>query len=76
MPKNLLEQLHRVANIYFIVIVLLNWVPVINAFGKEIAMVPVLFVLGVTAIKDLFEDRRRHASDKRINNSTVRVYKR
>ncbi|KAJ4435956.1 hypothetical protein ANN_18579 [Periplaneta americana] len=28
------------------------------------------------AIKDLFEDRRRHASDKRINNSTCRVYKR
>ncbi|PSN32445.1 hypothetical protein C0J52_17596 [Blattella germanica] len=76
LPKNLLEQFHRVANLYFICIVLLNWVPAINAFGKEIAMIPVLFVLGVTAIKDLFEDRRRHASDKRINNSTCRVYKR
>ncbi|KAJ9586597.1 hypothetical protein L9F63_019813 [Diploptera punctata] len=76
LPKNLLEQFHRVANLYFICILLLNWVPAINAFGKEIAMIPVLFVLGVTAIKDLFEDRRRHASDKRINNSTCRVYKR
>ena len=76
LPKNLLEQFHRVANLYFICIVLLNWVPAISAFGKEIAMIPVLFVLGVTAIKDLFEDRRRHASDKRINNSTCRVYKR
>ncbi|CAG2063855.1 unnamed protein product [Timema podura] len=76
LPKNLLEQFHRVANLYFIAIVLLNWVPAINAFGKEIAMIPVLFVLGVTAIKDLFEDRRRHASDKRINNSPCRVYKR
>lgn len=75
LPKNLLEQFHRVANLYFICIVLLNWVPAINAFGKEIAMIPVLFVLGVTAIKDLFEDRRRHASDKRINNSTCRLYK-
>ncbi|KAK7867763.1 hypothetical protein R5R35_002262 [Gryllus longicercus] len=74
LPKNLLEQFHRVANLYFIFIVLLNWFPAINAFGKEIAMIPVLFVLGVTAIKDLFEDRRRHASDKRINNSTCRVY--
>ncbi|XP_039446405.1 phospholipid-transporting ATPase VD isoform X3 [Culex pipiens pallens] len=73
-PKNLLEQFHRVANLYFIFIVLLNWFPQINAFGKEIAMIPVLFVLGVTAIKDLFEDRRRRASDKRINNSTCRVY--
>ncbi|XP_040164257.1 phospholipid-transporting ATPase VD isoform X1 [Anopheles arabiensis] len=73
-PKNLLEQFHRIANLYFIFIVLLNWFPQINAFGKEIAMIPVLFVLGVTAIKDLFEDRRRKASDKRINNSTCRVY--
>ncbi|XP_019865878.2 phospholipid-transporting ATPase VD isoform X2 [Aethina tumida] len=74
LPRNLLEQFHRVANLYFIFIVLLNWVPAINAFGKEIAMFPVLFVLGVTAVKDLFEDRRRHASDKRINNSTCRIY--
>ncbi|XP_055916558.1 phospholipid-transporting ATPase VB isoform X1 [Eupeodes corollae] len=73
-PKNLLEQFHRVANLYFIFIVLLNWFPSINAFGKEVAMIPVLFVLGVTAIKDLFEDRRRRHSDKRINNTTCRVY--
>lgn len=53
---------------------MLNWFPAINAFGKEIAMFPVLFVLGVTAVKDFFEDRRRLASDKRVNNSTCRVY--
>ncbi|KAK6617727.1 hypothetical protein RUM43_013955 [Polyplax serrata] len=73
-PKNLFEQFHRVANLYFIFIVLLNWFPAINAFGKEISMIPVLFVLGVSAIKDLFEDRRRHISDNRINNSTCRIY--
>lgn len=76
LPRNLLEQFHRVANLYFIFIVLLNWFPAINAFGKEISMIPVVFVLGVTAVKDLFEDRRRHASDKRINNSTCRIYHR
>ncbi|KAL6438052.1 hypothetical protein ACFW04_004365 [Cataglyphis niger] len=74
LPRNLLEQFHRVANLYFIFIVLLNWVPAINAFGKEVAMIPVLFVLGVTALKDFFEDRRRLASDRRVNNSTCRVY--
>lgn len=74
LPKNLFEQFHRIANVYFIFIVLLNFVPQLSAFGKEVAMVPVLFVLTVTAIKDLFEDRRRHLSDKRINNSFCRVY--
>jgi phospholipid-translocating ATPase len=76
LPKNLFEQFHRFANLYFISIVLLNWIPSISAFGKEIAMLPVMFVLGVTAIKDLFEDRRRYNSDKRINNSTCRVWHR
>lgn len=76
LPKNLLEQFHRVANLYFIFIVLLNWFPAINAFGKEVAMIPVVFVLSVTAVKDLFEDRRRRISDNRINNSTCRIYKR
>jgi len=74
LPKNLFEQFHRFANLYFISIVLLNWIPAINAFGKEIAMLPVMFVMGVTAIKDLFEDRRRHKSDNRINNSFCRLY--
>ena len=76
LPKNLFEQFHRFANLYFLFIVLLNWVPAINAFGKEISMMPVIFVLGVTAIKDIFEDRRRYLSDKRVNNSTCRVFKR
>jgi phospholipid-translocating ATPase len=74
LPKNLMEQFHRFANLYFICIQILNWMPELNVFGKEIAMIPLMFVLGVTAIKDLFEDRRRYASDKRINNSTCRVY--
>lgn len=75
LPKNLFEQFHRIANVYFIFIVLLNWLPAISAFGREISMLPVLFVLGVTAVKDLFEDRRRRQSDERINNSSCRVYK-
>ena len=73
-PRNLFEQFHRFANLYFLFIVLLNWVPAINAFGKEISMIPVILVLFVTALKDLFEDRRRYASDKKVNNSVCRVW--
>lgn len=74
LPKNLYEQFHRIANIFFLFIQFLNWLPPLTVFGKEIAMFPFLIVLGATAVKDLFEDRRRYASDKRINNSTCRVY--
>lgn len=74
LPRNFLEQFRRVANIYFVFIVLLNWVPAINAFGKEVSVIPIMFVLGVTALKDYFEDHRRFISDQRVNNSTCRVY--
>ncbi|XP_067039741.1 phospholipid-transporting ATPase VD-like [Acropora muricata] len=73
-PKNLFEQFHRLANIYFLIIVILNWFPQINAFGKYIAMAPLIFVLSVTAIKDLFEDHRRYKSDEAVNNSTCLVF--
>lgn len=74
LPKNLFEQFHRFANLYFLFVVALNWVPQVQAFGKEIAMVPIVFVLTVTAVKDAFEDFRRYKSDKKVNSSKCRVY--
>lgn len=76
LPKNLFEQFHRFANLYFILVVALNWVPQVQAFGKEIAMIPVIFVLAVTAVKDAFEDFRRYKSDRKINHHTCRRYSR
>jgi hypothetical protein len=38
----------------------------------NVSLLPVLIV---TAIKDLFEDRRRYKSDKRVNNSCCRVFR-
>merc|ERR1712155_137351 len=69
-----IEQFHRFANLYFLFIVLLNWVPAVNAFGKEISMLPIMIIMLVTSVKDLFEDRKRYLSDKKVNNSSCRVY--
>lgn len=74
LPKNLFEQFHRFANIYFIFVVALNWIPQVQAFAKEVAALPVVFVLLVTAVKDAWEDIRRYRMDKTINNSTCMVY--
>ena len=74
LPKNLFEQFHRFANVFFLFITLLNWIPAITAFAREVAMVPVVFVLAVTAVKDAFEDYRRFRSDRRINHQTCSVF--
>lgn len=73
-PKNLWEQAHRWANLYFIFIALLNFVPAVEAVGKEIGFIPVIFVLAVTAIKDIFEDYRRYRSDREVNGRLCKVY--
>ena len=73
-PKNLFEQFHRFANIYFMFVVALNWIPQVNAFAKEVAVLPVVFVLLVTALKDAFEDFRRYRSDKKVNSMTCRIF--
>ncbi|XP_066576714.1 phospholipid-transporting ATPase VD [Amia ocellicauda] len=75
-PMNLFEQFHRAANLYFLFIVVLNWVPVVEAFQKEITMIPLLVVLIVIAFKDALEDYRRYTFDKRINNNITKVYSR
>eukprot|EP00061_Rhincodon_typus_P017947 g46896.t1 len=68
LPKNLFEQFHRFANVYFVFIALLNFVPIVGAFQPELALAPVVFILAVTALKDLWEDYRRYRSDQEINH--------
>lgn len=73
-PKNLFQQLHRFANVYFIFLAALNFVPVVEAFEPEVSLIPILLVMSVTAIKDIFEDYRRFKSDRFINNLPCQVY--
>uniref|UniRef100_A0A8C0Q9K3 Phospholipid-transporting ATPase n=2 Tax=Canis lupus familiaris TaxID=9615 RepID=A0A8C0Q9K3_CANLF len=76
LPKNLFEQFHRLANVYFVFIALLNFVPAVNAFQPGLALAPVLFILAVTAFKDLWEDYSRHRSDHEINHLGCLVFSR
>ncbi|XP_053574562.1 phospholipid-transporting ATPase VB isoform X1 [Bombina bombina] len=75
-PKNLFEQFHRFANMYFVAIAALNFVPVVNAFQPAVAIIPICIILAITAIKDIWEDFRRYKSDKEINNMICMVYSR
>ncbi|KAG5263969.1 hypothetical protein AALO_G00270670 [Alosa alosa] len=75
-PKNLYEQFHRVANIYFVGLAVLNFVPVVNAFQPEVALIPICVILALTAIKDGWEDFRRYQTDQKLNNLPCSVYSR
>lgn len=71
LPKNLFEQFRRVANVYFLALVILQLFSVFGAPNAQIGMLPLLFILGMTAIKDGIEDWRRSTLDNEVNNSAT-----
>ncbi|XP_069628451.1 phospholipid-transporting ATPase VB isoform X2 [Haliaeetus albicilla] len=74
LPKNLFEQFHRLGNLYFFFLVVLNWFPQVEVFHREITMLPLIVVLLASMIKDAIEDYRKYRFDKKINFSKTRVY--
>ncbi|VAH90524.1 unnamed protein product [Triticum turgidum subsp. durum] len=73
LPRNLFEQFHRLAYVYFLVIAVLNQLPQLAVFGRGASVMPLAFVLAVTAVKDAYEDWRRHRSDRAENNRLAAV---
>lgn len=69
LPKNLFEQFHRVANIWFLTVSVLQLLPLnLSPTSSWATVAPLALVLTVTLIKDLILDIRRHRSDEFINN--------
>ena len=73
-PRNLFEQFHRFAYIYFLLIVILNQIPQLAVFGRTASLFPLVLVLVITAIKDGYEDWGRHRSDRKENNRLFLVH--
>ncbi|KAH9846917.1 phospholipid-translocating P-type ATPase [Lenzites betulinus] len=71
LPKNLYEQFRRVANLYFLALVIVQVFPIFGAPSPQTSALPLLFILAVTAIKDGIEDYRRAILDEEVNNSAV-----
>ncbi|KAJ7176874.1 phospholipid-transporting ATPase 1 [Mycena filopes] len=68
-PKNLYEQFRRIANLFFLTTVIFQLFPVFGAASGAVAVLPLAFILTVTAIKDGIEDYRRGLLDEEVNNS-------
>ncbi|XP_069043524.1 phospholipid-transporting ATPase ID-like isoform X2 [Lepisosteus oculatus] len=73
LPLNLFEQFQRIANAYFLFLLILQLIPQISSLSWFTTVVPLVLVLAVTAAKDATDDINRHKSDKQVNNRQVKV---
>ncbi|SPO26492.1 related to DNF1 - protein transporter [Ustilago trichophora] len=71
--KNLLEQFRRVANLFFLLIVILQFFPQFTTINPGVSMLPLLAVLAITMAKDGYEDIKRHQSDRHINRLKIKT---
>ncbi|KAF9905636.1 hypothetical protein EC991_001466 [Linnemannia zychae] len=67
LPKNLFEQFRRVANMFFLFMAIIQLTPIFTVGSPFLTVFPLCFVVGVTAIKDGFEDYKRHVEDRNFN---------
>lgn len=74
LPKALFEQFRRVANVYFLMAALLSLTPV-APFSAMSMIAPLVFVVGLSMLKEALEDWRRFVQDMKVNLRKVSVHK-
>ncbi|ERE69915.1 putative phospholipid-transporting ATPase IM-like protein [Cricetulus griseus] len=73
LPINLFEQFQRVANAYFLFLLILQLIPEISSLTWFTTIVPLVLVISMTAVKDATDDYFRHKSDNQVNNRQSEV---
>ena len=74
-PHALLLQFARPANIYFLVSAVIQCIPQVSPLSPVTAILPIVFVLSVSLIREGIEDYQRGKLDKRQNNEITMVYR-
>ncbi|XP_037000446.2 phospholipid-transporting ATPase FetA-like [Artibeus jamaicensis] len=73
LPLNLFEQFQRLANAYFLILLILQLIPQISSLAWYTTVIPLIVVLSITAVKDAMDDLKKHRNDDQVNNRSVLV---
>ena len=71
--KFLYEQFRKYGNVFFLTICLLQQIPNVSPTGRYTTLVPFIIILAVSAIKEIFEDVKRHRADRGVNRTKTQV---
>jgi hypothetical protein len=67
LPLSILYQYLRLANCYFLLLSLMTLIPSISPWAPETQIVPTIFVLLISVVREAYEDIKRYSSDSRTN---------
>ena len=74
LPLNLMLQFSKMANCYFLILTVMQcWKVVSDSDGVPIIGVPLTLVVGLSMIKDIYEDYIRKSSDNAENNTKTYI---
>ncbi|NXD28764.1 AT8B3 ATPase, partial [Spelaeornis formosus] len=73
LPLNLYEQFHRMANVYFVFVILLQTFPEISTLPWYTLLFPLSCLLIIRGLRDLIDDIGRHRSDSDINSRPCEI---
>ena len=74
LPKALIIQFVRLANVYFLISAILQCIPIISPLTPATAVVPIVIVLSVSVIREGIEDCARARLDKEQNSEPTSAY--
>ena len=71
LPVGTFNQFRKTSYLYFLMIAVLQSIPAISPFHPFSAIAPLLFVVGVSMIREAYEDYKRYLSDKDTNSQVT-----
>lgn len=74
-PRQLYAQFSKLANCYFMCVAILQLIPSWSTTGTTTTIIPLSIFIGISIIREGFDDYRRHLLDKSENNRKTTVLK-
>lgn len=73
LPLGLLFQFKKISNVYFLINLIICFIPSVSPVNPFTAVAPLAVVLIIALIKEGYEDYKRHREDSKANSTLVRV---
>lgn len=76
LPIFLFEQFQRYSNIFFLATALMQQIPNVSPTGRYTTIFPLAFILLCSAVKEIYEDFKRHKEDWAVNRTEAEILSR